>query len=117
MDGGRRIYLTGEAKGRGDGADMEESLLLSFHSTQQALRAELLLEYAGVDIDIRPTPKDITAGCAMSIAFPAGDLAKVRRIIAEERVEIDGIYCLRDGIHVRMEDPADGTGRGDEAWK
>ena len=96
---------------------MEENLLLSFHSTQQALRAELLLEYAGVDIDIQPTPKDITAGCAMSIAFPAGDLEKVRRILAEERVEFEGIYCVRDGRHARIGEKADGDGRGNEPWK
>jgi len=82
-----------------------------------ALRAELLLEYAGVDIDIQPTPKDITAGCAMSIAFPAGDLEKVRRILAEERVEFEGIYCVRDGRHARIGEKADGDGRGNEPWK
>lgn len=48
---------------------MEEELLIAFDSTQQALRAEMLLEYAEIEIDIFPTPKEITAGCAMSIQF------------------------------------------------
>ena len=81
---------------------MERVMLLAFDSTQQALRAEMLLEYAGVDIDIRPTPKEITAGCALSIEFPKHQLAEVESIIASEHVEIRGIYCLREGIYDTM---------------
>lgn len=67
-------------------------LLIAFDSTQQALRAEMLLEYAGIEIDIRPTPKEITAGCALSIEFPADGLAEVRDIIINEHVEIRGLF-------------------------
>lgn len=69
-----------------------DPLLIAFDSTQQALRAEMLLEYAEVEIDIRPTPKEITAGCALSIEFPQDALDEVRRIIREERVEIRGLF-------------------------
>ncbi|KAA9005141.1 DUF3343 domain-containing protein [Paenibacillus spiritus] len=71
---------------------MEQELLIAFDSTQQALRAEMLLEYAGIEIDIFPTPKEITAGCAMSIQFDPGCLARVREIIREQQVEIRGIF-------------------------
>lgn len=81
---------------------MELDVLVSFDSTQQALRAELLLEYGGVDIDIQPTPKAITAGCAMSIAFPADDLAKARQILQAEQVETEGFYWIQAGEYVRM---------------
>lgn len=73
------------------------SMLIAFDSTQQALRAEMLLEYANIEIDIRPTPKEITAGCAISIEFPAEDLDTVQEIIRSQRVEIKGIYVLRNG--------------------
>ncbi|QTH42906.1 DUF3343 domain-containing protein [Cohnella sp. LGH] len=66
--------------------------LLAFDSTQQALRAEMLLEYADIEIDLCPTPKEITAGCALSIEFPAADLETVRRIIESEKVEIRGLF-------------------------
>ncbi|MFB9278349.1 DUF3343 domain-containing protein [Cohnella cellulosilytica] len=69
-----------------------DSLLIAFDSTQQALRAEMLLEYADIEIDICPTPKEITAGCALSIAFPAPELAEVKRIIEAEKVEIRGLF-------------------------
>ncbi|MCM3702576.1 DUF3343 domain-containing protein [Paenibacillus macerans] len=70
----------------------EAWLVLAFDSTQQALRAEMLLEYAEIDIDLCPTPKEITAGCALSIRFPSEDLERVKEIIRSETVEIRGIY-------------------------
>lgn len=67
-------------------------MLIAFDSTQQALRAEMLLEYADVDIDICPTPKEITAGCALSIHFPEEDMETVKDVIEQEHVEIRGIF-------------------------
>lgn len=71
---------------------MNELMLIAFDSTQQALRAEMLLEYKEIDIDICPTPKEITAGCALSIHFPAESLHEVKDIIKSEHVEIRGIF-------------------------
>ena len=71
-------------------------MLAAFDSTQQALRAEMLFEYAGIEIDIRPTPKEITACCAISIEFPDESLPDIVRIIRQERVEIRGIYISTD---------------------
>ncbi|MBP3966880.1 MULTISPECIES: DUF3343 domain-containing protein [Paenibacillus] len=67
-------------------------MLIAFDSTQQALRAEMLLEYADIEIDICPTPKQITAGCALSIHFPESDLLVVKDVINQENVEIRGIF-------------------------
>jgi hypothetical protein len=77
-------------------------LLIAFDSTQQALRAEMLLEYADIDIDLFPTPKEITAGCALSIRFPLKDLDEVRRIIESEHVEIRGLYKPSAEGYVRI---------------
>ena len=71
---------------------MENEHVIAFDSTQQALRAEMLLEYADIEIDLYPTPKEITAGCALSIQFDESDLGEVQRIITEESVEIRGIF-------------------------
>jgi hypothetical protein len=65
---------------------------MAFDSTQQALRAEMLFEYAEVEIDLCPTPKEITAGCALSIQFPHESLSLVKEIVIQEQVEIRGIY-------------------------
>ncbi|MEX1029550.1 MAG: DUF3343 domain-containing protein [Paenibacillaceae bacterium] len=78
-------------------------MLIAFDSTQQALRAEMLLEYADIEIDIRPTPKQITAGCALSIEFPRNRLEQVRQIIVSEKVEVRGIFRDDEGQYVTIE--------------
>ncbi|MEX2461525.1 MAG: DUF3343 domain-containing protein [Paenibacillaceae bacterium] len=77
-------------------------MLIAFDSTQQALRAEMLLEYVEIEIDICPTPKEITAGCALSIEFPSEDLEAVKEIIRSEKVEIRGIYLKRENKYVTV---------------
>lgn len=78
-------------------------MLIAFDSTQQALRAEMLLEYAEIEIDIRPTPKEITAGCAISIEFPDSDFQIVQDIIRDQKVDIRGLFKLKDGLYVPVE--------------
>ncbi|QHW32203.1 DUF3343 domain-containing protein [Paenibacillus rhizovicinus] len=91
MDGTTILYLP--AQGIFNKISQEaRSVLIAFDSTQQALRAEMLLEYAEIEIDICPTPKQITAGCALSIHFPEEDLLAVHEVIVQERVEIRGIF-------------------------
>jgi hypothetical protein len=77
-------------------------MLIAFDSTQQALRAEMLLEYADIEIDICPTPKQITAGCALSIEFPGNRLEDVTEIIQTENVEIRGIFYKKDDDYINM---------------
>lgn len=71
--------------------------VIAFDSTHQALRAEMLLEYADLDIDTFPTPKTITAGCALSIRFPSDQLLLVKEIIVSEQVVIRGIFQAAEG--------------------
>ncbi|WP_058300559.1 DUF3343 domain-containing protein [Gorillibacterium timonense] len=77
-------------------------LLIAFDSTQQALRMEMLLDYAGVESDTQPTPKSITAGCALSIGFPEEELPKVKEIMAAEQVEIRGIFKQQNEGYVQV---------------
>ncbi|MNP61544.1 hypothetical protein D3C76_1567410 [compost metagenome] len=81
---------------------MEEGLLIAFDSTQQALRTEMLLEYAEIEIDLFPTPKDVTAGCALSILFPSKELLVVQSIIDQEKVEIRGIFMKNNLEHYEL---------------
>ncbi|WP_274365059.1 DUF3343 domain-containing protein [Paenibacillus thermotolerans] len=81
---------------------MPEQYLIAFDSTQQALRAEMLLEYADIEIDLRPTPKEITAGCALTIGFEGRFLTQVKEIIIEEKVEIKGIFLKNGDQYVNI---------------
>ncbi|WP_240415783.1 DUF3343 domain-containing protein [Paenibacillus periandrae] len=77
-------------------------LLMAFDSTQQALRAEMLLEYADIENDMCPTPKQITAGCALSLEFPEDELEQVKQIVRDENVEIRGIYMKKEDYYVEV---------------
>jgi hypothetical protein len=79
-----------------------DMLLMAFDSTQQALRAEMLLEYAEIENDMCPTPKQITAGCALSLEFPDYDFERVKQIVVEEKVEIRGIFSKKEDQYVMM---------------
>lgn len=87
---------------------MQNFYLIAFDSTQQAIRTEMLLEYADIEIDTLPTPKQVTAGCALSIAFPQQDISEVVTIIVEERVEIRGIFepIADDYVEMKWEEMA-----------
>ncbi|GIO85488.1 hypothetical protein J25TS5_24200 [Paenibacillus faecis] len=87
---------------------MDSWFIMSFDSTQQALRAEMLLEYAEIEIDLCPTPKEITAGCALSIQFPPESLERVKEIVRREAVEIRGIFS-RVNAEYNMIDLEEGT--------
>ncbi|MBY3618804.1 DUF3343 domain-containing protein [Acinetobacter sp. CUI P1] len=82
---------------------MQEEMLIAFDSTQQALRAEMLLEYAEIEIDIFPTPKEITAGCAISIQFYQSALEEVQKIVIEQNIEIRGIYGRHNESYILIE--------------
>ncbi|WP_019423253.1 DUF3343 domain-containing protein [Paenibacillus sp. OSY-SE] len=88
-----------------EGEDMEsghanEELVMAFDSTQQALRAEMLMEYVGLDIDTCPTPKEITAGCALSIQFHSDNLEQVKSLVVTEHIEIKGIFCKQGAEYI-----------------
>ncbi|WP_309241952.1 DUF3343 domain-containing protein [Brevibacillus daliensis] len=78
---------------------MGDTILIAFDSTQQALRAEMLLEYANIEIDTRPTPKEITAGCALSIEFPYEQYRQACKIIHSQQVVIKGMYQYQQGTY------------------
>ncbi|GIP59145.1 DUF3343 domain-containing protein [Paenibacillus sp. FSL W8-0186] len=82
---------------------MDAWLVMAFDSTQQALRAEMLLEYAEIEIDLFPTPKEITAGCALSIRFPEESLTAVKGIVIQENVVIRGIYSQSESGYDNIE--------------
>lgn len=77
-------------------------ILIAFDSTQQAIRTEMLLEFVEIDIDTRPTPKEITAGCALSIEFPEEDLPVAVRVVREENVEVRGFYRKEGENYIQL---------------
>jgi hypothetical protein len=81
----------------------QEFWLVAFDSTHHALRAEAELEGAGYEIDIRPTPKSVTAGCALSIDFYPQDWQGVRALLDEKEVVVRGYYKPEGDGYIAIE--------------
>lgn len=73
---------------------MSEFYVVSFNSTHQAIRAEKILEEAGIDIVTMPTPRGITASCGLSIRFDFQKIDEVVKLMNESGVERRGIYKI-----------------------
>ncbi len=70
--------------------------VMAFDSSQQALRAEMLLEERDIVFDMIPTPGAITAGCALSLSFSTEELERVMTVVEQEHIEIRGIFRASD---------------------
>ena len=67
--------------------------LIVFESIHQALRAEKLLNKAGLRVELIPTPREISVSCGQSIALPATELSVASAIISREIISFRGIYA------------------------
>jgi len=76
-----------------------ESNLIAFDSTQQAFRAEMLLEYADIDL---------------SIEFPIADYGKARAIMGEQMKTIRDYFRQFSGRYQEVDmKMANGRGESD----
>lgn len=75
---------------------------MAFDSSQQALRAEMLLDEREVSFELIPTPAGITAGCAISLAFAEAESDRVLDILRTENVEMRGIFRQIDSAYEKM---------------
>jgi hypothetical protein len=78
--------------------------LVAFDSTHHALRAEAELEAAGYEIDIRPTPKSITAGCALSIDFLPQDFEHIQQLLAIKEIQVRGFFRPIGDVYEEISD-------------
>lgn len=75
-----------------------ETYLLTFDSTHSALAAQKALESYGPHLI--PTPRDISAGCGMSLRFSSAGEDQARRIKVETGLDDDAstlYHYVEDG--------------------
>jgi hypothetical protein len=73
---------------------MEEYSVVLFHSTAHAIRAEKVLQRAGLPIKMIPTPRQISSDCGMALRFDRSDTESVADTLEENRVPINGIHVI-----------------------
>jgi len=72
---------------------MQHSVVL-FYSTSGALQAEKLLKKEGVTTKLIPVPRQLSSDCGICLRFEQSKETRVRVILEEGEVEIQGIYPL-----------------------
>ncbi len=71
---------------------MSRNTLITFVSTHHALKAEKLVAGAGLDFDIIPTPRAITASCGLSLELREEQLSVAVRLFADNQVKSEALY-------------------------
>jgi len=66
-----------------------------FHTNSAALRAEKVLQRAGLVVKLIPTPREFSSDCGIALRFAWQDVARVQQLLDEARVERAGIEPMR----------------------
>lgn len=72
----------------------ETYYVVTFESTNHAIKGEKLLKELGVDFKTIPTPREITSSCGLSIRFDLRLLNTVKSIVEDDKLSIKGIYKI-----------------------
>jgi len=65
-----------------------------FHSTNWAIKAEKVLQGAGLEVKLIPVPRHLSSDCGVCLRFDWANEGAVRRALEEARVEFEGIHRL-----------------------
>lgn len=83
-------------------------MVLLFHNTQSALRAEEILLEAGLDVDVIPRPEGVPGGlCGIALDVSTSRLVEVDRLLSREGVLYD-LYAGAFSIEASESAPAPG---------
>lgn len=65
-----------------------------FHTTSAALRAEKLLQRAGLTVKLIPTPREFSSDCGMALRFDWARVEQVQGTLHAAQVEIASVRQL-----------------------
>ena len=69
-----------------------DKLVITFPSTHYALKAEKVLEEAGLEIELIPVPRELSSSCGLAIPILEEEEDKAVEILRENRVETEGVH-------------------------
>ena len=70
--------------------------VLLFYTTSAAMRAEKVLERAGVVGRLVPVPRHLSSDCAVALRVSSTDEKRVRALLASARVEVAAVARLEE---------------------
>ncbi len=65
-----------------------------FYSTAHAIRAEKVLQQAGLEVKMIPTPRHLSSNCGVALRFDRAQEEQVVSILTGNGVPTDGLYPL-----------------------
>lgn len=68
--------------------------VITFSSTQHALKGEKILQSHAVDFIIIPTPREITASCGLSVKCFPGDKDHIIELLENASVIYENTYLI-----------------------
>lgn len=78
--------------------------VITFKSTQYAIKADSVFSKETVNYRTIPTPREITRSCGLAIKFNLEELKIVKALIERNNLEINGIYkIVRDASGNKVE--------------
>jgi len=72
----------------------ERFAVVIVYSTSHALRAEKVLQEAGIDCKLIPIPRQMSSDCGVCLRIQRSQARAVRRLLEAARVEFKGIHRL-----------------------
>jgi hypothetical protein len=72
-----------------------ERIAATFHTTHAALRAEKVVSQAGIEAELIPAPRTVSADCTLAMSFAAADLDAVRAVLEDRDVDAADFHELR----------------------
>lgn len=71
-----------------------KKILLVFQSTNFAMQAESLLKKEGINVQLMPTPREITVSCGFSIKIAEEDIKNILEFIRNKVINVKAIYSI-----------------------
>ena len=65
---------------------------MSFYASEHAMRAERILERAGVPVRLVPGPTEVSPNCGVAVAFRWDDKPRVEQALQQSRVRFEAIH-------------------------
>lgn len=69
-----------------------QKVIITFHTTTQAMKMESAAKKEGASGRLIPIPREISAGCGMAWSAEVDKRAELEKLIEREQIEIQKIY-------------------------
>ena len=79
--------------------NQEHDVVMTFHSTHQAMTADKVLKDQNIYFDLIPTPRQISAGCGLSLILKSDEVAVWLNLLTEANITYGGIYICQGEVY------------------